>query len=90
MWFNARSSRPGVFFRPAAAERPLVDRQRGSWVLYAESGFLFGCKRSPGRFQEEIHAIWRSLLAGDGYELNRLQAGSCLPADSSQLDRELA
>jgi hypothetical protein len=43
----------------------------------------------PVRFRDEIHAIWGSLLTGDGYELNRLQAGSYLPADSSQLDREL-
>jgi hypothetical protein len=41
----------------------------------------------PVRFRAEIHAIWRSLLAGDillagdGYERNRLQAGSYLPAD---------
>ena len=33
------------------------------------------------RFRDEIHAIWGSLLAGDGYELNRLQADSYLPAD---------
>lgn len=35
----------------------------------------------PARFREEIHAICRSPLAGDGCELNRLHAGSCLPAD---------
>jgi hypothetical protein len=50
MWFNARSSRPGVFFRPAAAERPLVERQRGSWELKAESGFQFACKMRFTRF----------------------------------------
>jgi hypothetical protein len=60
------------FFRPAAAARPLVDMQRG---LGAEGG-----KRIPVRFQDGIHAIWSSLLAGDGYEQNRLQAGSYLPA----------
>lgn len=43
----------------------------------------------PVRFRDEIHAIVRSRLAGDGDELNRLQAGSGLPADQAQLDREL-
>ena len=43
----------------------------------------------PGRFHAEIHAICRSLLAGDGSELNRLQADASLMADQSQLDREL-
>ena len=32
----------------------------------------------------------RSLLAGDGYELNRRQAGSDLLADLAQRDREWA
>jgi hypothetical protein len=32
----------------------------------------------------------RSLLAGDGYALNRLQAGSSLPTDLSHLDRALS
>ena len=43
----------------------------------------------PVRFRAEIPAIGRSRLAGDGDELNRLQAGSGLPADQAQLDREL-
>ena len=43
----------------------------------------------PGRFHAEIHVIWRSLLAGDRSELNRLQAGASLTADESQRDREL-
>ena len=35
----------------------------------------------PVRFRDEIHAMGRSRLAGDGYDLNRLPAGSSLPAD---------
>jgi hypothetical protein len=69
----------------AVSRRPVITTARigASQVSQSEAPLaaLKNPRLIPVRFRAVIHAIWRSLLAGDGYELNHLQAGSSLPAD---------
>jgi hypothetical protein len=66
----------------AEENAPASDRRQSASELAADEN-----ARARPRAADD-NAICRSLLAGDGYELNRPQAGSTHPADESQRDRE--